>query len=75
MTPDQQQDDPRWQDLLRLAASLGFQIAVPLVGLTLLGRWLDVKFASSPLFLLIGVGVSIGVSSLVLMVTIKRILK
>lgn len=46
-----------------LAWELGYSIAVPLVGLALVGRFLDKKFESSPWFLLIGILISITISS------------
>lgn len=44
---------------LSIAWELGYMIAIPLVALTLGGRFLDKKFDTSPLFLLVGVVVSI----------------
>lgn len=40
---------------LAMAGQLGFIIALPLVLLALLGRWLDQRYNASPLFLLLGV--------------------
>ena len=48
---------------MSLAWELGYSIAVPLVGLALIGRFLDKKFESSPWFLLIGILISITISS------------
>jgi len=48
---------------LGLAWNLGYTIAVPLVALALLGRYLDKKLGTSPWLLLIGILVSIAVSS------------
>jgi ATP synthase protein I len=48
---------------LSLAWSLGYSIAVPLVALALLGRFLDKKMGTSPWFLLLGILISISVSS------------
>ena len=46
-----------------LAWELGYTIAVPLVALALLGRYLDKKLDTSPWLLLIGILVSIALSS------------
>lgn len=44
----------KWR-LVNLAFELGFIIALPLVALGLLGKWLDQKFASEPWLTLIGI--------------------
>ena len=46
-----------------LAWELGYTIAVPLVALALAGRYLDKKLDTSPWLLLIGILVSIALSS------------
>ncbi len=52
--------------LLPLALNIGFSIAVPIVLLTLLGRFADRNFETSPLFLIIGaVGAAVGASIIV----------
>ncbi|XLQ19852.1 MAG: AtpZ/AtpI family protein [Candidatus Moraniibacteriota bacterium] len=48
---------------LSLAFELGFMIAIPAVGFALGGRLLDNKLESSPIFLLLGIFVSILLSS------------
>jgi len=48
---------------LGLAWQLGYTIAVPLVALALLGRFLDKKLGTSPFLLLAGILVSIGVTT------------
>lgn len=48
---------------LGLAWELGYTIAVPFVALALLGRYLDKKLGTSPWILLVGILVSIAVSS------------
>ncbi|MBI2552634.1 AtpZ/AtpI family protein [Candidatus Uhrbacteria bacterium] len=48
---------------LSLAWELGYTIAVPLVVLALGGRWLDRRFETSPWLLLVGIGISLVVSS------------
>jgi F0F1-type ATP synthase assembly protein I len=49
-----------------LAWEMGYTMAIPLVVLALGGRLLDKYLKTSPLFLLIGIGFSIAISSLAL---------
>ena len=46
-----------------LAWELGYTIAVPLVVFALGGRWLDKKLGTAPWLLLVGILVSIALSS------------
>ncbi|MFA5872010.1 MAG: AtpZ/AtpI family protein [Parcubacteria group bacterium] len=46
-----------------LAWELGYIIAVPLVILALIGRYLDNKLGTSPWFLLVGILIAVFVSS------------
>jgi F0F1-type ATP synthase assembly protein I len=46
-----------------LAWELGYSIAVPLVGLALVGRFLDKKLGTSPWLILAGILISILISS------------
>lgn len=46
-----------------LAMQLGYLIVIPLVALAIGGRLLDKKFDSSPVFLLVGVLMSVFISS------------
>ena len=48
---------------LGLAWNLGYTIAVPLVALALGGRFLDKKLGTAPWLLLLGILISIAVSS------------
>ncbi len=61
-----------WQ-AVSLAFQLGYTITIPLVILALVGRFLDKRFNSSPLFLLIGIVLSMIISSVALFVKMKRI--
>ena len=54
------------QKLLPLAFEVGWTIALPLVGLALLGRWLDKIFQASPLFLLTGSLLAITISIIII---------
>ena len=56
-TPDKQ------FSALGLAWNLGYTIAVPIVALALLGRFLDKKLGTAPWLLLFGILLSIAVSS------------
>lgn len=49
---------------LSLAWQMGYLLAIPLIALALAGRLLDKKWDTSPLFLLIGIGLSIIISSI-----------
>ena len=62
MKKEDKKNEKPWS-AVSLAWELGYSIAVPLVGLALFGRFLDKKFESSPWFLLIGILISITVSS------------
>lgn len=45
-----------------LALNLGYMIALPLVALSFLGRFLDKKFSTSPIFLLLAILLAIAIS-------------
>lgn len=62
MEKEKEKSEKPWS-AVSLAWELGYSIAVPLVGLALVGRFLDKKFESSPWFLLIGILISILISS------------
>ncbi len=49
---------------LSLAWQMGYLLAIPLIVLALSGRLLDKRWDTSPLFLLIGIGISIAASSI-----------
>lgn len=52
-----------WQ-ALSLAGQLGYTIAIPLVVLALVGRLLDNKYKTSPWFLLLGILLSLIITSI-----------
>jgi hypothetical protein len=58
---------------LSLVGQLGFQIALPLVVFTILGKKLDNWLGTLPLFLLLGIGLSMFVSGYQIYKTIKKI--
>jgi|GEM_PF-4482227 len=55
------------QNVLKQALQLGGAIALPLVLLLAIGRFLDVKFGTSPSYLLTGLGLSLISTTFVLM--------
>ncbi|HEY4496290.1 MAG TPA: AtpZ/AtpI family protein [Candidatus Paceibacterota bacterium] len=61
------------QKLLPLAFEVGWTIALPLVGLALLGRWLDKMFQASPLFLLTGSLLAIIISTVIIIKKVKKL--
>ena len=65
---------PEWS-ALSLAWNLGYTIAIPIIALALGGRFLDRKFDTSPLFLLIGVFTAILISTLGIYYKAKKIIK
>lgn len=76
---DQQQQKPnmtlsKWR-LVNLAFELGFVIALPLVGFGLLGKWLDEKYNTEPLFVLVGILVAIISTTIWLTRRIKEYIK
>jgi F0F1-type ATP synthase assembly protein I len=58
--------------LIALVFELGYTIAVPLVVLALGGRFLDRHFGTSPLFLLVGIALSLISSGLYIYKIIKK---
>jgi F0F1-type ATP synthase assembly protein I len=62
MKEEDKKNEKPWS-AVSLAWELGYSIAVPLVGLALVGRFLDKKLESSPWFLLTGILISISISS------------
>jgi len=63
-----------WRHSLSLAFELGYLIAGPLVVLGVVGRLADRHWGTGPLWLLVGVIVSILVSSLLIIRKIKEII-
>ena len=63
MTENKSEKSFLWKGL-GMVWQLGYTIAIPLTILALLGRWLDKKLDSSPLLLLVGILLSVIVSSI-----------
>lgn len=68
------QKSPLWE-ALNLAWELGYLIAIPIVLLGFGGAFLDKKVDTSPLFLLVGIGLSIIISGIAVYKKIKNIEK
>ncbi len=59
---------------LMLALNIGWQIAIPLVALALIGRYVDTVLRTSPLLFLIGIMVAIIFSSWLVIRTVARVI-
>lgn len=56
-----------------MAWELGYTIAIPIAVLGFGGAWLDKKFGTSPLLILIGIALSITISGIAVYRKVKRI--
>jgi len=72
-TPQKNQPD-KW-NLAGLAMDLGFIIALPLVALGLLGKWIDGKMNSEPWFTLAGIIFAIVTTTIWLTKKFKGLMK
>lgn len=71
MEKNDKKNQETWSTI-SLAWQLGYSIAIPLIALALLGRFLDKKFETSPWLLLVGIFLSLITSTfLVYSKTIK----
>lgn len=59
---------------LAFAWELGYSIALPLVGSAFGGRWLDARFGTTPALLLIGITISIIISTVIIVRKTSRLL-
>lgn len=59
--------------MLSIFGQIGLIIAIPVAVLAYFGHKLDLKFHTSPLFILSGMGISLFISSLAIYQMIKRI--
>jgi len=64
---------PSTLQLLGIFGQIGFIIAIPVAIFAYFGHKLDLKFHTSPLFLLAGMGLSLFISSLGIYGMIKKI--
>lgn len=67
------QKSPFTVNILELGMQFGLIIAIPLLMLIGLGFYLDKKFGTVPLFILIGLFSALAISSTILYVEIKKI--
>ena len=74
MNNHKQKETKPWISSLSLSFQLGYTIAVPLVVLALLGRFLDKKFDTSPWILLAGILLSLIISSWIIYIKIVQII-
>ena len=65
-------DDDRQWSVFSLAMELGYTIAIPIILLALLGRLIDKNINTSPWFLLMGIFISILLTSWLIY---KKVLK
>lgn len=72
--PESKQEKSVFWQAVGLSFQLGYTITLPLVVLALVGRLLDRKFDSSPIFLLTGIIISMIISGIALFVKMKKIL-
>ena len=64
MLSGKRSDNTMWR-MIGVAWELGYLIALPLVGLALLGKFVDRLLGTSPLFLLIGILAAIDLSTII----------
>ncbi|MCX6807017.1 MAG: AtpZ/AtpI family protein [Candidatus Berkelbacteria bacterium] len=62
-------------ETISLSFQLGYAIALPLVVLAVFGRFLDRKWLTSPLFLLVSIGLAFIISLVLIYRKIKIIIK
>lgn len=61
--------------VLGIAWEMGYLIALPLVGLALLGRFVDSVFGTAPLALLLGILLAIILSTIIVTRKVSELLK
>lgn len=71
---DKEKKDSSWS-VVSLAWELGYSIAVPLVALALIGRFLDKKLETSPWLLLAGIFLAITSSTYIVYIKMINIIK
>lgn len=70
----QQSEKSAFWQAVGLVFQFGYTIALPLVVLALAGRFLDKKFNSSPILFLVTIVLSLIISSVALLIKIKKIM-
>ena len=71
--PFEKRESPNWT-AWQLAWELGYTIAIPIVALALLGRWADRAWSTAPWLFLLGVVLSVIISSFLVYRKTKDIL-
>ncbi|MBI4239729.1 AtpZ/AtpI family protein [Candidatus Uhrbacteria bacterium] len=71
---DKKKNGTLWS-MLGYAWEIGYMIAIPLIGFAFLGRFIDKKLATSPLFLLLGIGLAIIISTVIVVRKTKEALE
>ncbi len=66
-------DNASWYRVFGIAGQIGWMIAVPAVLFVLGGAWLDKYLATSPLFVLIGIPLSLIISAMSVRSVIKEL--
>jgi len=61
------------REALSFALKLGYMIAGPLIALALGGRLADNTFGTSPIFLLVGIGLSLMITTYIVYKEISKI--
>ncbi len=62
-------------DLISFAMDVGFSIALPLAGFAYIGILIDKNYGSSPIFLIIGLILSLFTTTIILIKKVKKYLK
>jgi F0F1-type ATP synthase assembly protein I len=62
-------------DLISFAMDVGFSIALPLAGFAYVGILIDKNYGSSPIFLIIGLILSLFTTTIILMKKVRKYLK
>lgn len=66
------QDESAW-GAMSLVFELGYIIAIPAVGFSFGGRYMDIHFGTSPLFLLLGICSALMLSAYMVYTKVKKI--
>ena len=70
----QNQSINKWR-IIQFATEFGFIIALPLVGLGLVGKWVDRKMDSDPWFTLAGILLAIALTTIWITRRVKELMK
>lgn len=71
---EESRENKRLLNVWGLAGELGLLIAIPVVVLVLAGVWLDKKLGTLPLFIIVGIVVSMIVSTVAVARKVKRVI-